>query len=418
MAHHTSFARRCGIGRRVVVTGVGIIGPLGLDAESTWAALCAGRSGIGPVTGVDVTDLPARIAGQATAFDAVATLGVRAARASDRFAQFAVVAAREAVRNAGWTVTGGPRWSAVVGTGLGGVDTFERAMGTLADRGPGRLSPYTAPAMIPNAAVAAVAMDAGCRGPSLCPTTACAAGTDAVGAGADLIRLGRADVVLAGGAEAPVTRAMLAAFAAMRAASTDNDHPERACRPFDRARGGLVMGEGAAVLVLEEATAASARGAPALCEIVGYAASCDAHHVTAPDPDGTVAEAAVRQALAEAGVSSVDHVNAHGTGTRRNDAAEAGVLSRVLGPRVPVTATKSMTGHLMGAAGALEAALCAFVLRDQILPPTINCEDQDPDCAGITVVRQATPAAVTHVLSTSFGFGGHNAALVLRSAPH
>jgi len=366
------------------------------------------------VTGVDVSDLPARIAAQADGFDPVDALGVRAARASDRFAQFAVVAAREAVRNAGWAATGGPRWSAIVGTGLGGVATFERAMGTLSDRGPTRMSPYTAPAMIPNAAVAAVAMDAGCRGPSLCPTTACAAGTDAVGAGADLIRLGRADVVLAGGAEAPVTRAMLAAFAAMRAASTRNEDPQQACRPFDRNRNGLVMGEGAAVLVLEEAAAAAARGASVLCEVVGYGASCDAHHTTAPDPAGTAAEAAVRQALAEAEITSVDHVNAHGTGTKLNDAAEAGVLARVIGPTVPVTSTKSMTGHLMGAAGALEAAICALVLRDQVLPPTINCEDQDPECAGISVVREVTPAAVTDVLSTSFGFGGHNAALVLR----
>lgn len=370
------------------------------------------------MTGVDVSDLPARIAGQADGFDPVAALGVRAARASDRFAQFAVVAAREAVRHAGWADTGGPRWSAVVGTGLGGVDTFECAMGTLVDRGATRISPYTAPAMIPNAAVAAVAMDAGCRGPSLCPTTACAAGTDAVGAGADLIRLGRADVVLAGGAEAPVTRAMLAAFAAMRAASTRNEDPEHACRPFDRNRSGLVMGEGAAVLVLEEAAAAAARGAAVLCEVVGYGASCDAHHATAPDPAGTAAEAAVRQALAEAEVAGVDHVNAHGTGTKLNDAAEAGVLARVLGSAVPVTSTKSMTGHLMGAAGALEAAICALVLRDQVLPPTINCEEQAPECAGITVVREATPAAVTDVLSTSFGFGGHNAALVLRRAEH
>ncbi|MDQ3457640.1 MAG: hypothetical protein M3513_19710, partial [Actinomycetota bacterium] len=190
--------------------------------------------------------------------------------------------------------------------------------------------------------------------------------------------------------------------------------PQQACRPFDRNRNGLVMGEGAAVLVLEEAAAAAARGASVLCEVVGYGASCDAHHTTAPDPAGTAAEAAVRQALAEAEITSVDHVNAHGTGTKLNDAAEAGVLARVVGPTVPVTSTKSMTGHLMGAAGALEAAICALVLRDQVLPPTINCEDQDPECAGISVVREVTPAAVTDVLSTSFGFGGHNAALVLR----
>lgn len=397
-----------------MVTGVGIVSPVGLDAETTWAGLQAGRSGVAAVQGIDVTDLPARIGGQAAGFDPVAALGVRAARASDRFAQFAVVAAREAVRHAGWESTGGPGWSAVVGTGLGGVETFERATDVLATRGPTRMSPYTAPAMIPNAAVAAVAMDMGCRGPALCPTTACAAGTDAVGAGADLVRLGRADVVLAGGAEAPITRAMLSAFAAMRAASTRNGEPERACRPFDRDRGGLVMGEGAAVLVLEEADAAAARGARVLAEVAGYGASCDAHHATAPDPEGATAEAAVRAALAEAGVDTVDHVNAHGTGTRLNDAAESRVLARVLGSDVPVTSTKSMTGHLLGAAGALEAAVCVLVLRDQILPPTLNCDDQDPECAGVSVVRRTTSATVRTVLSTSFGFGGHNAALVFR----
>lgn len=401
-----------------MVTGVGVVSPLGLDAPTTWAALLAGRSGIDLVTGVDVDGLPARIAGQVRGFDAVAVLGVREARSRDRFAQLAVLAAREALTHAGWTAPGGPRWSAVIGTGLGGVETFERASAVIGDRGPTRISPYTAPAMIPNAAVAAVAMAAGCTGPIQCPTTACAAGTDAIGAGADLIRLGRADVVLAGGAEAPVTRTVLAAFAGLRAASTGNDDPQRACRPFDRDRAGLVMSEAAAVLVLEEAGAAAARGATVLAEVVGYGASSDARHPTAPDPAGRAAERAVRAALAEAGVSTVDHVNAHGTGTRLNDAAEAGVLGRVLGSAVPVTSTKSMTGHSMGAAGALEAAVCVLVLRDQVLPPTINCEHQALDCAGISIVRETTPAEVRDVLSTSFGFGGHNSALVLRAAPH
>lgn len=399
-----------------MITGLGVLSPLAMDAESSWVALLGGRSGIGAVRDVDLTDLPARIAGQIEGLDAPAVLGVRQARALDRFAQLAVLAGRAAVRDAGFETTGGERWSAVIGTALGGVETVERAMGVLADRGPRRMSPYTASAMIPNAAVASLAMDLGCRGRTLCPTTACAAGTDAIGIGADMIRLGRADVVLAGGAEAPVTRAMLAGFAAMRATSNRNDDPEAACRPFDRDRDGLVMAEGAAVLVLEEAGAAAARGARVLAEVVGYGASTDAHHITAPDPVGTAAERAVREALAEAGIDGVDHVNAHGTGTRLNDAAEAAVLRRVLGPGVPVSATKSATGHLMGAGGALEAALCVLALRDGIMPPTRNCDHQADDCRGIQVVRTPTSADLDTVLSISFGFGGHNAALVLHRA--
>ncbi|MBA3523426.1 MAG: beta-ketoacyl-[acyl-carrier-protein] synthase family protein [Geodermatophilaceae bacterium] len=385
-----------------------------MDAESSWRALLAGRSGVGLVRDVDLTDLPSRIAGQIHDLDAPAVFGVRRARALDRFAQLAVLAARAAVLDAGFLATGGDRWSAVIGTGLGGVETIERAMVTLAERGPRWMSPYTASAMIPNAAVASVSMDLGCRGRTLCPTTACAAGADAIGIGADMIRLGRADVVLAGGAEAPVTRAMLAGFAAMRASSTRNDDPEAACRPFDRDRDGLVMGEGAAVLVLEEASAAAARGARVLGEVAGYGASSDAQHITAPDPAGTAAERAVREAMAEAGIDRVDHVNAHGTGTRRNDAAEAAVLARVLGPGVPTSATKAATGHLMGAGGALEAAFSLLTLRDGVMPPTRNCEHQAPECDGIQVVRTPTAADIDTVLSTSFGFGGHNAALVLR----
>ena len=393
---------------------MGIVSPVGPDAESSWQALLAGRSGVAATAGIDVTDLPVRIAAQVPDLDVAAMLGVRQTRALDRFAQLAVIAAREAVISPGWELTGGPRWSTVIGTGFGGVETFEQAMITLSQRGPRRISPYTAPAMIPNAAVAAVALDAGARGQSLCPTTACAAGTDAVGLGADLIRLGRADVVLAGGAEAPVTRAMLAFFAGTRAASTRNDEPERACRPFDRDRDGMVIAEGAAVLVLEDAELAAARGATVLCEVVGYAATSDAYHVTAPDPAGTAAEAALRHALSVAGVTRTDHVNARGTGTRLGDAAEAAVLSRVLGAEVPTTATKSMTGHLMGAAGALEAAVSALAIRDQRIPPTTNCDVLDAECAGVSVVRTAVGAALRDVVSTSFGFGGHNAVLVLR----
>jgi len=388
----------------------------------------AGRSGVGPVTGVPVEDLPVRIAAQVHGFDAAGLLGVRAARQLDRFAQFALVAAREAVRDAGFALprgaagdretTGGPRWATVIGSGLGGLATYETGVQALEDRNAGRVSPYLAPGVIANAAVAAVAQDLDAQGPSLCPVTACASGTDAVGQAADLIRLGRADVVVAGASDAPVVRPMLAGFGAMRAASTRNDDPQGACRPFARDRGGLVVGEGAAVLVLEERQAALSRGATPLAEVAGYAATSDAYHITSPREDGAAATAALRGALADAGLAAcdVDHVNAHGTGTRLNDVIEACVIREVLGAGVAVTATKSLTGHLMGAAGALEALVCVQALREGLLPPTRNAEDLDPAC-DLDVVRAAARRVdATTAVSNSFGFGGHNACLVLRRA--
>ncbi len=403
--------------RRVVVTGLGAVTPLGLDAASTWAGLVAGRSGIGPVTRADVGDLPVRIAAEVPGFDPDRELGPREARRLDRFAQLAVVAAREAVADSGLDVgAASTRVGTVVASGLGGVETFEREVGVLAAGGPRLVSPFLTAAMIGNAAVAAVAMDAGARGPSLCPTTACAAGTDAVGLAADMIRLGRADAVLAGGADAPVTRALLAGFASMRAASRRNDDPVRASRPFAMGRDGFVTGEGAAILVLEDRASALARGARLLAEVVGYAAASDAHHVTAPRPDGAGAVAVMREALAVAGrvPSEVGYLNAHGTSTQLNDVMEARALRAVFGHGgVPVSSTKSMTGHLMGAAGALEALACVQALASATLPPSVNAEEVDPECDGLDLVRAARPSATGLVMSTSFGFGGHDAALAL-----
>ena len=402
----------------VVVTGMGAVSPLGVGVTPTWEALVDGKSGIGAVTGVDVHDLPVRIGAQASDFDGAALLGVKPARQLDRFAQMALHAAREARLHAGLpSEPDNPeRWATMIATGIGGVGTHERAVTALLEGG--RVSPFTVPAYIGNAAAATVAQDTGSRGQAMCPTTACAAGSDAVGMGADLIRLGRADVVLVGGAEAPVTRSMLASFAAMKAASTRNDEPERASRPFDVNRGGLVVGEGAAVLVLESAEHAAARGATVLAEVAGYGASNDAHHITAPRPDGLAATAALRNALSDAGVepSEVGYVNAHGTGTKLNDEAEAMVLRSVLG-HVPTSSTKSMTGHLMGAAGALEAVISVQALRTGLLPPTLNLEDIDPACEGLDFVRgTARRADPRVVVSTSFGFGGHNAVVVFRQA--
>jgi 3-oxoacyl-[acyl-carrier-protein] synthase II len=402
--------------RTVVVTGMGVVSPLGVGVTPTWEALVAGKSGIAPVTGIDVSTLPVHIGAQATDFDGAELLGNKTARQLDRFAQMALHAAREARARAG--IEGEPpephRWATVIGTGIGGVGTEERAV--IATESGGRVSPFTVPAYIGNSAAATVAMEIGSRGQAMCPVTACAAGSDAVGMGADLIRLGRADLVFVGGAEAPVTRSMLAAFAAMKAASTRNDEPQRASRPFDVHRNGLVVGEGAAVLVLESEEHARARGAEILGEVAGYAASNDAHHITAPRPDGLAATDALRRALADAGVdpSEVDYVNAHGTGTKLNDAAEAAVLRSVLG-EVPVSSTKSMTGHLMGAAGALEAVVTVQALRHGLLPPTVNLEEIDPDCAGLDHIRGSARKAEAHVgVSTSFGFGGHNAVVVFR----
>lgn len=403
--------------REVVVTGMGVVTPLGLDLPRTWDGILSGRCGVDVVGGLE--DIPVRIAGQVPDFEPAGVLGVRAARSLDRFAQLAVLASREARAQAGLSETEGDGgWGTVVGTGLGGVDTCEKGLTAIYREQP--MSVYTAASMVPSSATAAVAMDAGARGPALSPATACASGTDAIGLGSDLIRFGRADVVLAGGADAPVTRGMMSAFAAMRAASTRNQTPDRACRPFDIERDGLVVGEGAAVVILESAEGARRRGAPVLAEVAGYAAANDAYHLTAPRPDVGSARTALHQALAQAGADpgAVDYVNAHATGTPRNDEAEARLLREELDPDVPVSGVKGTTGHLMGAAGALEAALCVQTLRHGLIPPTVNCDEIDPACKGINVVRDTTRMARAAVaVSLSLGFGGHNAALVLRNAP-
>ncbi|MDQ6875868.1 MAG: beta-ketoacyl-[acyl-carrier-protein] synthase family protein [Actinomycetota bacterium] len=405
--------------RRVVITGMGVVSPLGLDLATTWAGLVAGRSGIRALAGFD--DQPVRIGGVVPDFDQVAALGVRVGRQLDRFAAFAVQAARQAVAQAGLGEGAAPgpdgraRWATVIGSGLGGLATYDHAVAAV--DGGRRPNPYTAPGMIANAAAAAVALDNDARGPSLCPVTACASGTDAIGMGADLIRMGRADVVLAGGADAPLTRGLLASFASMRAASARNDDPAGACRPFDADRDGLVAGEGAAAVVLEALDQARPRGAPLLAEVAGYAATNDAHHVASPRADGSAASAAMREAMLEAGVvpEEVGYVNAHATGTRSGDTVEACVIADTLGAGARVSATKGASGHLMGAAGALEAVVCVQVLRTGVIPATRNLEVIDPACAAIDLVRGSSAAADVEVaISNSFGFGGHNAVVVLR----
>jgi 3-oxoacyl-[acyl-carrier-protein] synthase II len=402
--------------RRVVVTGIGIVSPLGLTAPATWEGLEAGRSGVGKISQFDPSEFPVRIAAEVAGFDAEATFGRRKARHLDRVSQLALVAAKEAVDQSGIDIAGGGDRAGVVwGTGIGGIRALEEGLDVLNTRGVDWVNPYSLPMMIPNMTAGHIAMEWGIRGYSSCTVTACSASAQAVGEGLDLIRAGRVDSVVCGGSESAVTRVGIAAFAAMKALSTRNDEPEKASRPFDAGRDGFVLGEGAAALVLEEREAALERGAPILSELLGYGVSSDAYHMTQPHPEGDGAvrsmQAALRDAHIEAG--AVGYINAHGTSTPPNDRIETVALKRVFGKKVPpVSSTKSMTGHTLGAAGALEAVICIQVINQQTLPPTINQEIPDPDCDLDYVPNEARPAPVEVALTNSFGFGGHNATLV------
>ncbi len=405
--------------RRVVITGMGTVNPLGADVAGTWAAMTAGRSGIGPVTLFDATGFPVRIAGEVKGFDGEAVFGKRRARHLDRFAQLALVATAEAMEMAKLDVAGDPwRVGVVYGSGIGGIGTLEENVRTLVARGPEWVSPYMCPMMIPNMAAGEIAMEWGIKGPNSCTVTACAASAHAIGESYDMIRIGRVDAIVCGGSEAGVTPIGLAGFAATKALSTRNDEPERASRPFDAGRDGFVTGEGAATLVLEERESALRRGATILAELVGYGASCDAHHMTAPHPTGEGAVHAMRAALDDAGLdpAEIGYVNAHGTSTIPNDRIETMAVKAVFASGVPVSSTKSMTGHLLGAAGALEALVCVQALQTGVLPPTVNYETPDPDCDLDYVPNHARPATVDAVMTNSFGFGGHNASLVFRRA--
>jgi 3-oxoacyl-[acyl-carrier-protein] synthase II len=406
-------------GRRVVVTGIGPVTPVGIGAEPFWSALVAGRSGIGRVTLFDASDFPVRIAGEIRDFEPADWMDRREVRRTDRVVHLAGAAARLAHEDAGKPTVEGSRAAVVMGTGIGGIGTFSEQLGVLNARGPGRVSPFTVPAMMPNAPAAHVAMDLGFTGPNTCIVTACAAGAHAVGEGYRYIREGLVDVCMAGGAEAAIVPIAMAAFAQMGALSR-NPEPERASRPFDAERDGFVLSEGACVLILEEAERAAARGARVYAEVAGYGASGDAFHVTQPEPDGAAAVMAIQAALADAGeaAEAVDHVNAHGTSTPLNDAAETKALKKALGDhahQVAVSSTKSATGHLLGAAGAAEAAATAMAIHTGTIPPTINYETPDPECDLDYVPNEARKRAVRLALSNSFGFGGHNAVLALRA---
>jgi 3-oxoacyl-[acyl-carrier-protein] synthase II len=378
----------------------------------------AGRSGVGPITLFDSSPYPVRIAAEVRGFEPEAIFGRRRARHLDRVSQLALVATAEALESSKLDIGADPHRVAVLfGTGIGGIRSLEDGMAVLAERGPDWVSPYTLPMMIPNMVAGQVAMEWGIRGYSSCLVTACSASAQALGEALQLIRADRADAVVCGGAEAAVTTVGIAGFAAMKALSTRNDDPERASRPFDARRDGFVMGEAAAVLIVEEREGARRRGAPILAELAGYGATTDAYHMTQPLPDGDGAVRAMRAACADADLEpgAVGYVNAHGTSTPPNDRIETAALKQVFGEQVPlVSSTKSMTGHTLGAAGALEALLCVQALDQQLLPPTINLENPDPDCDLDYVPGQSRPAAFDVALTNSFGFGGHNAALLLR----
>jgi len=406
--------------RRVVVTGLGAVTPLGPDTASTWDAMLAGRSGVGPITLFDASALPVRIAAEVKGFDAVEHFGRRDFRHIDRFAQLGVVAARQAVAASGLDIeASAERVGVVFGSGLGGIGSIEENVLAMAARGPARVSPYFLPMMIPNMAAGQIAIETGARGPVSCTVTACAASANAIGDAVELIRQGRADAVIAGGSDAGVTPIGVAGFARMGALSVRNDDPARASRPFDRGRDGFVAGEGAAALVLEDLDHARQRGAVIHAEVLGVGASGDAHHMTAPRPDGAGAMEAIRAALDDAHVHAGDvgYVNAHGTSTELNDRTEALAVRAVLGRAVPVSSTKSVTGHLLGAAGAVEALACIRALQTGLLPPTANLDDPDPECELDHVRGEARPARQLRVaISNSFGFGGHNVALVFGHA--
>jgi len=402
---------------------MGLITPLGLDVEDTWTALLAGKSGAGPVTLFDAADQHVQFACEVKGFDPELYMDRKEARRSDRFLQFAVAAADEAVRQAGLEGMGpdapSDRTGVIVGSGIGGLSTLEEQHSKLLEQGPKRVSPFFIPMFIADMAAGMISMRYGSRGPNYATVSACASSAHAVGLALRSIRNGEADVMIAGGTEATVTPLCMAGFASMKALSRRNDSPETASRPFDATRDGFVVGEGAGILVLESAEHALARGATILGEIAGFGQSADAYHMTAPVPGGTGAQLAMRDALADAdvGLDDVQYVNAHGTSTPANDLTETAALKELFGEHAAdlvISSTKSMTGHTLGAAGAIEAAICLLACERGRIPPTINYQTPDPECDLFYAPNEAVDRDVKVALSNSFGFGGHNVAIVTR----
>ncbi|MGQ9512544.1 beta-ketoacyl-ACP synthase II [Thermodesulfitimonas sp.] len=406
---------------RVVVTGLGVISPVGTGKEAFWEALVKGQSGVRRITRFDASEFKTQIAAEVSDFDPEAYIDKKEARRMDRFTQFAVAAASLALADAALATESldRDRVGVVLGCGIGGIGTFEEQTRVLVSRGPNRVSPFFVPMMIANMGAGYIAIFHRFYGPNSTVVTACASSNHAIGEAFRIIQRGEADVVLTGGAEAAITPVAVAGFCAMKAMSTRNDAPEKACRPFDAARDGFVIGEGAAVLVLERLEHALARGARIYAEVAGYGQSCDAYHITAPDPDGAGAAKAMARALADACLrpEEVNYINAHGTSTPLNDKVETMAIKKVFGEfayRIPVSSTKSMTGHLLGAAGGIEAAACVLSITHGVIPPTINYENPDPECDLDYVPNKARRAQVDVALSNGLGFGGHNATLIFK----
>jgi 3-oxoacyl-[acyl-carrier-protein] synthase II len=409
--------------RRVVITGIGMISPLGIGNEPTWKGLIEGRSGIGCITKFDATNFACKIAGEVRGFNPEDWIEKKEVKKSDTFIHYAIAAAQMAVDDSGLDTKkeDSDRFGVIIGSGIGGLPLIEEMHAKMLERGPSRISPFFIPGLIVNLASGHISIRFKCRGPSSAPATACATGAHAIGDAYKIIQRDEADLMFAGGSEAVITPLAVGGFAAMRALSTRNDDPAHASRPWDLNRDGFVMGEGAGVVLLEERDRAKARGAKIYAELTGYGMSSDAYHITSPSEDGAGMSRVMQRALKDAalGVNDIQYINAHGTSTPVGDRIETIAIKTVFGDqayKVPVSSTKSMTGHLLGAAGGLEAAICALAIRDQIMPPTINYETADPDCDLDYVPNTARPAKLQHVLSNSFGFGGTNASLIL-SAP-
>jgi 3-oxoacyl-[acyl-carrier-protein] synthase II len=406
--------------RRVVITGLGLITPLGQGKDALWEGLTLPRRVIGAITRFDATGYSTRIAAEVKDFDPTQFMERKDARRASRFIQFAIGATHLALQDAQLAITDANREQVgvLIGSGIGGIDYMDTQVRLLERYGPDRVSPFLPAMMISDMASGMVSIHFGIKGPNLCAVTACSTGADAIGLATRLIQYGDAEVMLAGGAEAAIEPIGIAGFCAARAMSTRNDDPEHASRPFDAERDGFVMGEGAGVLVLESLEHAQARGARIYAEVLGYGMTADAYHITQPDPDGDGALRAMRKAIHDAGLqpTAIDCINAHGTSTRYNDAKETLAIKRLLGEdayRVPVSSTKSVTGHLLGAAGAVEAAICVLALQHQTVPPTINYKHPDPECDLDYVPNAPRPATLRYVMTNSFGFGGHNSVLVL-----
>ncbi len=409
--------------RRVAVTGLGLVTPLGNTVEATWEAMLAGRSGAGPITRFDPTALPVKFACEVKGFEAGLYLDKKETRRFDLFTQFAMGAAVQAMKDScleqGWSNVDPHRVGVIVGSGTGGLATFEENMRAYIEKGPSRVSPFFVPMFMANVAAAAVSMRYGAKGPNYCTVSACASSAHALGDAFRLIQHGEADAMVAGGSEAAITPIAIASFANMKALSERNDDPQTASRPFDKDRDGFVMGDGSAMVILEEWEHAKKRGAKIYAEMVGYGMTADAYHITAPAPDGDGAQHAMRLAMEDGGIrpEQVGYINAHGTSTPHGDGAETAAVKTVFGAQAKKLifgSTKSMTGHLLGAAGALEFAVCTLALRDGVIPPTINQFNRDPACDLDSAPNHSVKRDVEVALSNSFGFGGHNVTLAVR----